>query len=94
MRDRIIQWVRGVKAPLTVYVATEGMVVCLPANSRGDWEDLGARSCKRDADVVMLNKAHFTILESEGFIDDIQDLGEGRRERCADGGCVQANERS
>ncbi len=39
---------------------------------RKDWEDLGARSCRSDAEVITFNKAHFTILESEDFIEDIQ----------------------
>jgi len=72
MRARLIQWLRGVKAPLTVYVATEGMIACFPAHMRKDWEDLGARSCRSDAEVITFNKAHFTILESEDFIKDIQ----------------------
>jgi len=72
LHDRLIQWLRVVKAPLTVYVATEGMIACLPPHMRKDWEDLGARSCRSDAEVITFNKAHFTILESEDFIDDIQ----------------------
>lgn len=71
--ESLLKWMRVVKAPVSVYVAKEGMVNCLPEKLREEWrEDLGTRRCYPDAEIVSVKGGHFEILADEGLIETLQ----------------------
>jgi pimeloyl-ACP methyl ester carboxylesterase len=67
LRARMERWVTQVKAPVTVIVAKKGTVVPIP-----EWDDLGCRACFPDARVTYIDSGHFSMLEMDTVVDELQ----------------------
>ncbi|KAJ7046120.1 putative polyketide synthase [Mycena alexandri] len=63
-------WMRQVQAPVTVFVADNGMTPSIEAGA--GWEDLGARKCLPDAQVTFVTSGHFTSLETDEVVDGLE----------------------
>lgn len=70
----VTKWLRSLKAPLTVYLATEGLVGTLSPDLKEAWKDLGVRACVGGAEVISVESGHFSILENDAFLKSIQSL--------------------
>ncbi|KAJ7751452.1 putative polyketide synthase [Mycena metata] len=63
-------WMRQIQAPVTVFVADNGMTPSIEAGA--GWEDLGARKCLPDAQVTFVSSGHFTSLETDEVINGLE----------------------
>ncbi|KAJ7131944.1 hypothetical protein C8R46DRAFT_1235721 [Mycena filopes] len=70
LKPRMERWMSEVKAPVTVVVATKGMV---PEITSPGWADLGCRACFPAAKVVEVNAGHFSVLEMDETVAALQD---------------------
>lgn len=68
----LIRWMKVVKAPVSVYVASNGMVDCIPEEARPQWRELGVRECYPDAEVIHVKGGHFGILADGRLISSLQ----------------------
>jgi hypothetical protein len=68
----LTSWMRGVKAPVSVYVASNGTVDCLPEDIREEWKDLGVLDCYPDAQVITVKGGHFGMLADDGLVESLQ----------------------
>ncbi|KAH7912515.1 Alpha/Beta hydrolase protein, partial [Hygrophoropsis aurantiaca] len=66
-RQAVIDWLATVQAPVTTFVASEGIIRLFP-----EWDDLGTRQAFPNARVVKVPSNHFSIFESDIFVDSIQ----------------------
>ncbi|KAH7912512.1 Alpha/Beta hydrolase protein, partial [Hygrophoropsis aurantiaca] len=66
-RQAMIDWLATVQAPVTTFVATEGIVKVFP-----ECDDFGTCQAFPNARVVKVPGNHFTIFESDIFSDSIQ----------------------
>ncbi|TFK37245.1 hypothetical protein BDQ12DRAFT_214647 [Crucibulum laeve] len=62
-------WMREVKAPITLYVATDGVLSLLGPELRDQMSDLGMLSVFPNAKVVTLDCDHFGILEHRRLLE-------------------------
>ncbi|KAH7907249.1 Alpha/Beta hydrolase protein [Hygrophoropsis aurantiaca] len=70
-RRAMIDWLATVRAPVTTFVASEGIVELFP-----EWDDLGTCQAFPGARVVKVPASnHFSIFESDVFADSIQHWG-------------------
>ncbi|KAJ7439068.1 putative polyketide synthase [Mycena galericulata] len=67
---RFEAWLRQVQAPVTVFVADNGVVPSIEAGP--GWEDLGARKCFPDARVTFIKSGHFTTLETDEVVQGLE----------------------
>ncbi|KAF7328513.1 hypothetical protein MVEN_02538600 [Mycena venus] len=63
-------WLRQVQALVTVFVADDGFVRSIEAGP--GWEDLGARKCFPDARVMFVRSGHFTTVETDELMDELE----------------------
>ncbi|KDR68930.1 hypothetical protein GALMADRAFT_145946 [Galerina marginata CBS 339.88] len=68
-------WLKLVKAPVTAYLAMNGLLGCLVLeNHRSEeWYDLGIHRCFPNAKVEILDAGHFDILKNHSLIRGLQD---------------------
>ncbi|KAH7904778.1 hypothetical protein BJ138DRAFT_1130818 [Hygrophoropsis aurantiaca] len=66
-RQAVIDWLATVQAPVTTFVASEGIIKLFP-----EWDDLGTRQAFPNARVVKVPSNHFSVFESTIFVDSIQ----------------------
>ncbi len=60
------EWIKGIKAPMTVYVASEGMIAHMPDVAlRKEWYGFGVHRFYPDAAVVCVKAGHFQVLGHE-----------------------------
>lgn len=71
--EPLLDWMKAVKAPVSVYMASEGMIGTLPERYREDWADLGTRMCFPDARIIRVNGGHFDILANDELIKSLQE---------------------
>jgi hypothetical protein len=64
------RWIGTIKAPVTVYIAEEGIQVGLPQTK--DWENLGVRKVSQGARLIQVEGNHFNIVENEEVVGDLQ----------------------
>ncbi|KAF4573437.1 putative PKS/NRPS-like protein biosynthetic cluster [Pleurotus pulmonarius] len=60
-----------IRAPISVFVATDGIVKTLPSAIQGEWKDLGASSSHR-VRVVYADKGHYGILDDEYVAKELE----------------------
>ncbi|ETW75335.1 hypothetical protein HETIRDRAFT_461285 [Heterobasidion irregulare TC 32-1] len=70
--EPLLDWMKAIKAPVSVYMASEGMIRTLPERYRADWADLGTRMCFPDARIIRVNGGHFDILANDELIKSLQ----------------------
>jgi hypothetical protein len=68
----LVKWLKAVKAPASVYVASNGTVDCLPEEARQNWRELGIRECYPDAEIIHISGGHFGILMDDGLVQSLQ----------------------
>nr|AEM76784.1 NRPS-like enzyme [Armillaria mellea] len=61
------QWLRTLKAPVTVVIAAQG------AGYGTEWADMGTRQCLPDARVVVIEGGHYEFLKDKVIIDLLQE---------------------
>ena len=69
----LIQWMRTIKAPLSIYIASEGMVGTLPLQYREEWGDLGMRLAFPEGKKVLIEGGHFDILATDKLVQNLQE---------------------
>lgn len=73
IRDLLSEWYGGLKAPLTLYVATRGMAPSIPESLRDEWADLGSRGYVSNMKVVTVDADHFDLLGKDEVIRGLQE---------------------
>ncbi|KZT01344.1 ketoacyl-synt-domain-containing protein [Laetiporus sulphureus 93-53] len=68
LRQALIDWMRGIRAPVIAYFATKGVLASIPDASREEWGDCGVHLAFPDAKIFTSENTHFTILESEELV--------------------------
>ncbi|KAG7443762.1 NRPS-like enzyme [Guyanagaster necrorhizus] len=71
--ELMAQWMRTVKAPITVVVAADGAVRSVADEDREMWADLGAKRCLPDAQVVFVKGGHYEFLTDDSVIRLLQE---------------------
>lgn len=69
----LVEWMGTIKAPVSVYMASEGMVGTLPEEYREEWADLGMRLSFPDGRTIPINGGHFDILADEKLVQGLQE---------------------
>lgn len=72
MLEALEEWMAGIQAPVTVYIASYGLAGCITPESRAVWGDYGVQHCIPGARVVHMTAGHFDILETDFLIHDLQ----------------------
>ncbi|KDQ18683.1 hypothetical protein BOTBODRAFT_154644 [Botryobasidium botryosum FD-172 SS1] len=70
--EPFLRWLKGTSAPITVYIATDGINGILPPQSGREWSDLGVTKCFPGAKVVDIQGGHFDMLGSDDLIERLQ----------------------
>ncbi|KAK7039644.1 Alpha/Beta hydrolase protein [Favolaschia claudopus] len=73
LMEGLAMWIRTLKAPMTVFVCSNGVIGEVPQRCRKDWGDLGAHRCLDDLRVVYLDAGHYDVLWNSLLIRDLQD---------------------
>jgi thioesterase domain-containing protein/aryl carrier-like protein len=63
MDETFLTWLTELKAPMSVFIASRGIVQCVPEWARDEWRDLGANNCLKPVRVHYLDAGHFEIME-------------------------------
>ncbi|KAG9309602.1 putative polyketide synthase [Chiua virens] len=73
-RDLLIAWLKPVRAPVTLVIASEGIILSVDGAERALWRnnDLGVRQVFPRATVLDLPGNHWTIFESQELVDCIE----------------------
>ncbi|KAK0466589.1 Alpha/Beta hydrolase protein [Armillaria novae-zelandiae] len=71
--ELLAQWMRTVKAPITVVIALEGSLGSIPKEDQEEWADLGVKRCLPDARVVFVSGGHYEFLTDERVIRLLQE---------------------
>jgi hypothetical protein len=71
----VARWLKTIKSPMTVYVATHGVQLGLPQTKA--WENLGVKEVYPDARVVCVEGNHFDIVENDEVIRDLETCWRG-----------------
>ncbi|KAK0464051.1 NRPS-like enzyme, partial [Armillaria novae-zelandiae] len=71
--ELLAQWMRTVKAPITVVIAPEGSLGSIPKEDQEEWADLGVKRCLPDARVVFVSGGHYEFLTDERVIRLLQE---------------------
>ncbi|KAH7912519.1 Alpha/Beta hydrolase protein [Hygrophoropsis aurantiaca] len=70
-RRAVIDWLAPVQAPVTTFVASEGIIKLFP-----EWDDLGTCQAFPNARVVKIPSNHYSIFESDILLNSMQHWGE------------------
>lgn len=70
--DSFVGWIESVNAPITVYVASKGMLPLMMPEYSEQWADLGANFCHNKSRVVYLDTDHFDVIYDKRLILDLQ----------------------
>ncbi|SJL14871.1 uncharacterized protein ARMOST_18346 [Armillaria ostoyae] len=71
--ELMAQWMKTVKAPITVVVAPAGSAGSVSVEDKELWADLGVKQCLPDARVVFVKGGHYEFLTDEAVIQLLQD---------------------
>lgn len=69
--EAIRDWVRQVRAPVSLYLASEGISKCI-TDSAKEWETLGAAYCLDEFDVTTTEGSHFEMMEDRKLISSLE----------------------
>lgn len=72
--EAIRAWVRQVRAPITLYVASNGILKCM-RNAGEEWKTLGAGHCLDHMDVMTIKGSHFEMMEDHDLIKNLEKDG-------------------
>ena len=70
--EAIRAWVRQIRAPVTVYIASEGVLKDV-ADTEG-WESLGATQCLDDVKIIAVEGSHFEMLEDADLVRSLENF--------------------
>lgn len=65
-------WLQKVKAPVSAYLGSYGMLGSVRPEHSASWYDLGIHQCFPNARVTFVTAGHFDILANEAVIDGLQ----------------------
>ncbi|KAJ7770521.1 hypothetical protein B0H16DRAFT_214502 [Mycena metata] len=68
----MVAWMREIRAPLTVYKGSTGLILNIPAESRQKWWAFGMDWSHENVRVVEVPGNHKEMLIEDQFLDDIQ----------------------
>ncbi|KAJ6574353.1 hypothetical protein B0H19DRAFT_1371452 [Mycena capillaripes] len=71
----MIAWMREVKAPVTLYKASRGLVAGFAPEAQKEWGAFGLDWCCADLRVVEVDVDHFDILNRDELVEDLQNVG-------------------
>ncbi|KAK0184801.1 NRPS-like enzyme [Armillaria mellea] len=71
--ELMAQWMKTVKVPITVVVATAGSAGGVSVEDRELWVDLGVKQCLPEAKVVSVKGGHYEFLTDEAVIQLLQE---------------------
>jgi len=74
-KEFLEDWLRSLKAPVTAYLGTYGMLGSLipEKHPQEEWYDLGIHRCFPNARVTVLDAGHLDILENPDLIRGLQE---------------------
>ncbi|KAH9934350.1 uncharacterized protein B0H18DRAFT_1188403 [Fomitopsis serialis] len=74
LRHSLAARLRAVQVPLTLFVATRGILTGMSreAGNAQEWNELGVREAYPDASVVFVEGTHFTMRDSTVLVDKLQ----------------------
>ncbi|KAJ6569028.1 hypothetical protein B0H19DRAFT_1065809 [Mycena capillaripes] len=70
--NSLVDWIETVKAPVTVYVASNGMLSIVEPDYSEQWTDLGVNLCHNKPRVVYLDANDFDVLADKRLLSDLQ----------------------
>lgn len=65
-------WLKVLKAPVTIFIGSYGMAGSIPVEHREGWHDLGTRRCFPNAHIVYVDAGHYDILGNHVVIAGLQ----------------------
>lgn len=71
--EAMSQWLRTVKAPISVVVALKGCQGSLPEDDKPEWRDLGAKRCLPNTRVDFVDGGHYEFLTDDKVIRVLQE---------------------
>ncbi|KAI0313261.1 hypothetical protein OF83DRAFT_1286326 [Amylostereum chailletii] len=57
----LMGWMAGLRTPIALFIATDGIAATLPPHMFGDWGDLGVKCCSQRVDIHTVESGHFQI---------------------------------
>ncbi|KAF5366566.1 hypothetical protein D9758_008985 [Tetrapyrgos nigripes] len=77
VRERILKtledWLRTINVPVSLYVASRGVIGSLDGEEKEKWMDLGIRRCFASAKVIHVDDGHVSVLSNEVLITGLQE---------------------
>ncbi|KDN35741.1 acetyl-CoA synthetase-like protein [Tilletiaria anomala UBC 951] len=70
--EAFMRWQSSLAAPVSVYIASEGMKRTIPKHMQEEWKDLGAMLCWPNAKFHHIEGGHFDILSHMDLIEKLQ----------------------
>ena len=67
-----LEWQCALKAPVSLYIAQDGMKKSIPESFQAEWADLGARRSWPQARIYDIPGGHFDILGNNELVDLLQ----------------------
>lgn len=67
-----MEWQRALKAPVSLYIAQDGMKKSIPKSFQAEWADLGVRRSWPDARIYDIPGGHFDILGNDQLVELLQ----------------------
>lgn len=65
-------WEKGLKAPVSVYIASDGMMTTIPEADRAEWAALGATKLWPNAKVHFIPGGHYDFIGHDKLVDLLQ----------------------
>lgn len=72
MQQALIDWMKTIQAPVTAYLASNGVLSMIPEDKRAGWEDGGIRRAFPNAQIITVKSSHFEMLELSMVTDHMQ----------------------
>ena len=70
----MIAWMGEVKAPVTLYKASRGLVAGVAPEAQKEWWALGLDWCCTNLRVVEVGADHFDIVNRDELVEDLQNV--------------------
>jgi hypothetical protein len=68
LRHKLVEKVNTINAPITVYIATDGLRAVVPS----DWQQLGVELCRPGIRSILHDATHFNIFENPDFARSLE----------------------
>ncbi|KAI0032769.1 hypothetical protein K488DRAFT_49166, partial [Vararia minispora EC-137] len=71
----VMKWMAGVRAPISVVIAADGIATTLPSEMRASWERLGVEHAQQAVTVHRVDAGHFDVLGKRETADAMKGIG-------------------